>query len=202
MDRRAVEGRHWLNQSLYVGYQVMLPNYLLGAHGDRIFAANSVEGRYPFLARDVVSYSAGLHPDLKLKGMREKYVLRRSAAKWLTGEAAWRPKRRFSMPFGTPFAGPDAPALFSRLLSPMDIEARGYFDAARVRQSLAALGQAPRTGGRARRYLDRLAAGLAINFVASTQLWDYLFVEGNSVKDVLEEASPALAGEELRPVVN
>ncbi|MGA2278150.1 MAG: asparagine synthase (glutamine-hydrolyzing), partial [Terracidiphilus sp.] len=52
-EREAIAGRHWLNRALYVGYQVMLPNYLLGAHGDRVFAANSLEGRYPFLDREV-----------------------------------------------------------------------------------------------------------------------------------------------------
>ena len=43
---------HPLNQSLYVGYKVMLPGLLLFGKGDRIAMHSSVEARYPFLDDD------------------------------------------------------------------------------------------------------------------------------------------------------
>lgn len=178
-DATAVRDCHWLNRSLSVAYQVMLPNYLLGAHGDRIFAAQSVEGRYPFLARDVVEFAAGLDPDLKLRGMREKFLLRRAAEQWLPPEVTSRPKARFVMPFGTPFLGKEGSRLYSYLLSPQALAEYGYFDPARVALLLEAATRPPRSGSKASRYLQRLAQGLGLNFVVSTQLWHHIFVVGD-----------------------
>lgn len=181
-DREAVQDRSGMDRSLYVAYQVMLPNYLLGPHGDRIFAANSVEGRYPFLAREVVEYAARLPARLKIRGTREKHVLRLAAAgRWLPPSIAQRPKQRFVMPFGTPFVGPKAPPLMRHLLAPDTLSAYGYFDPTRVQAAIAALGGGRRAaGGKARRYLDHLALGLGVTFVASTQLWHHLFVAGGA----------------------
>ena len=177
-DAEAVRGRHWLDRSLAVAYQVMLPNYLLGTHGDRIFAANSVEGRYPFLARELVEFAAALPPAFKLRHGREKHVLRLAAERWLPPEIAWRRKTRFVMPFGTPFVGAHAAPLYAELLSPQRLAEYGYFDPARVAALLAALAAPPQTGGKARRYLQRLALGLGATFVVSTQLWHYLYLAG------------------------
>ena len=181
-DQEATRGRHWLDRSLHVAYQVMLPNYLLGAHGDRIFAANSVEGRYPFLARRVVDYCATLPPHFKLKRLREKYILRRAAARWLPADIAQRPKRRFVMPFGTPFIGPKAPPLYAELLAPHSIAAYGYFDPVMVKRALDALARPTGSGNKAKLYLERLMLGLAVNLVVSMQLWHYLFVAGNDCR--------------------
>lgn len=178
-DAGAVRDCHWLNRSLSVAYQVMLPNYLLGAHGDRIFASHSVEGRYPFLARELVEFAARIDPDLKLRGMREKFVLRRAAEQWLPSEVTSRPKARFVMPFGTPFLGKERSELYSHLLSPRTLSDYGYFDPARVAQLLQALKQPATPGSKARRYLQRLAQGIGLNFVVSTQLWHHVFVVGD-----------------------
>ena len=45
---------HPLNQSLYVGYKVMLAGLLMISKGDRIAMHASVESRYPFLDDDVI----------------------------------------------------------------------------------------------------------------------------------------------------
>jgi asparagine synthase (glutamine-hydrolysing) len=178
IDREALLGRHPLNRSLHVSYQVMLPNYLLGAHGDRIFAANSVEGRYPFLARDVVEYCAALPPQMKIRGLRDKYVLRRAAEKWLPMSLTQRPKRRFVMPFGTPFIGSQASRWYDDLLAPARLAEYGYFDPATVKRVFASLARPPAPGNKAKRYLERLALGLAANFVVSTQLLHFQFAAG------------------------
>ena len=53
---------HPLNQSLYVGYKVMLAGLLMICKGDRIAMNASVESRYPFLDDDVISFCAGSRP--------------------------------------------------------------------------------------------------------------------------------------------
>ena len=44
-----------LNQSLYVGYRVMLAGLLMISKGDRIAMHSSIEARYPFLDEDVIA---------------------------------------------------------------------------------------------------------------------------------------------------
>ena len=74
---------HPLNQSLYVGYKVMLAGLLMISKGDRIAMNASVESRYPFLDDDVISFCAGIAPEYKLRGMTEKWILRQVAARIL-----------------------------------------------------------------------------------------------------------------------
>ena len=49
---------HPLNQSLYVGYKVMLAGLLLLAKGDRVAMNSSAETRYPLLDDDVITVCA------------------------------------------------------------------------------------------------------------------------------------------------
>ena len=67
---------HPLNQSLYVGYKVMLAGLLMISKGDRIAMNASVETRYPYLDDDVIAFCAGIAPEYKLHGMTEKWILR------------------------------------------------------------------------------------------------------------------------------
>ena len=53
---------HPLNQSLYVGYKVMLAGLLMISKGDRIAMHSSVETRYPFLDDDVIDFCSGDRP--------------------------------------------------------------------------------------------------------------------------------------------
>ena len=84
-----------LNQSLYVGYKVMLAGLLMISKGDRIAMNASVESRYPFLDDDVISFCAGIAPEYKLRGMTEKWILRQVAARILPAQIANRPKTMF-----------------------------------------------------------------------------------------------------------
>ena len=69
---------HPLNQSLYVGYKVMLAGLLMISKGDRIAMHSSVEARYPFLDEDVIEFCASIAPEYKLRGSTEKWLLRKS----------------------------------------------------------------------------------------------------------------------------
>ena len=86
---------HPLNQSLYVGYKVMLAGLLMISKGDRIAMNASVETRYPYLDDDVIAFCAGIAPEYKLHGMTEKWILRQVAKKILPKKIANRPKTMF-----------------------------------------------------------------------------------------------------------
>ena len=63
MHRCAARIARWapLNQSLYVGYKVMLAGLLLLGKGDRIAMNSSVETRYPFLDEEVIIGGRHIH---------------------------------------------------------------------------------------------------------------------------------------------
>ena len=60
---------------------------------------SSVETRYPYLDEDVVDFTARLDPRWKMRGLRDKYLLRRVAQRWLPPPVAWRRKSMFMAPF-------------------------------------------------------------------------------------------------------
>jgi asparagine synthase (glutamine-hydrolysing) len=58
----------------------LLGNYLLSSQGDRMALANGVETRYPYLDLDFVRFAARLPRGMKLRGLRDKFILRETYA--------------------------------------------------------------------------------------------------------------------------
>lgn len=87
-----------LNQAQYLEMKLLLAGYLLSSQGERMAMANSVEGRYPFLDHRLAEYASRIHPSLKLKGLKEKYVLKRAFMDTLPPEIFSRVKQ----PYGAP----------------------------------------------------------------------------------------------------
>lgn len=178
-----------LNASLAVSYDVMLGNYLLGPHGDRVLAGASVEGRYPFLDREVVEFAALLGDQAKIGQGYNKVLLRLAAQHHVGPEVAWRAKKRFTMPFVNPFVSPNSPEIYHYLMAPQTIDDFGYFDAERVAAVLGQLGSPIQSGSRGRRYLARLRQGLLVTLVATTQLWHHTFFEDTGSFEVNQPES-------------
>ncbi len=97
---------HPMNQSLYVGYKVMLAGLLMISKGDRISMHSSVETRYPFLDDDVIQFCSEIAPEYKLRGRTEKWILRQVAARTLPKQIANRPKTMFRSKFSRPSSAP------------------------------------------------------------------------------------------------
>ena len=60
--------------------------------------ANSLEGRSPFLSKEILEYVPGLNDRYKINGGTTKYLLRQLAKKYLPGELITQPKRGFEIP--------------------------------------------------------------------------------------------------------
>ncbi len=60
--------------------------------------ANSIEGRSPFLCRELLEYAPGMNDNYKIKGRTTKYLLRQLAKKYLPQELINQPKRGFEIP--------------------------------------------------------------------------------------------------------
>ena len=68
------------------------------AYSDRASMAASTEVRVPFIDRVVLETAFDIASSLKLKGSSQKYILKKTAEKWLPHEVIYRPKASFSMP--------------------------------------------------------------------------------------------------------
>jgi asparagine synthase (glutamine-hydrolysing) len=174
LDITAKDMTRWapLNQSLYVGYKVMLAGLLMISKGDRIAMNASVESRYPYLDDDVINFCAGIAPEYKLHGMTEKWILRQVAARILPERIANRPKTMFRASLAQTFLGPQRPPWVDQLLSPESLRKTGYFDADSVLAQRARQTSIPRITP------ARFIFDVALTCVVSTQLWHHLFLGG------------------------
>ncbi|MEW6755219.1 MAG: asparagine synthase (glutamine-hydrolyzing) [Candidatus Latescibacterota bacterium] len=120
---------HPLAQAQYLEVTTFLSPYLLSTQGDRMGMAASVEGRFPFLDHRVIDYANRTPPQFKLRGLTEKYLLRRAASPWLPGEICQRPKRAYRAPIHRSFFAPGGPEYVRELLSPRQLRDAGLFDA-------------------------------------------------------------------------
>ncbi|MBX3141216.1 MAG: asparagine synthase (glutamine-hydrolyzing) [Trueperaceae bacterium] len=121
-----------LGQAQYLEITTFLTGFLLHSQGDRMLAANSVEGRFPFLDVHVAEFAAGLPERLRLRDLREKYLLRKSLAGVLPDEINRRPKRPYRAPILRAFFGEGAPAYVDELLAPERLAATGLFNVPHV----------------------------------------------------------------------
>lgn len=97
LAQRLAERDH-LNQALYLSAKTSLPNFILTYLGDRMEMAHSIEGRVPFLDHRVAEVAAAIPVNMKVKGIREKHVLREATKDVLIDEVYNRQKHPFSTP--------------------------------------------------------------------------------------------------------
>lgn len=169
-----------MGRDQYVEAQTLLSGYLLCSQSDRVAMANSIEGRFPFLDHRIIEFASRLPPSLKIRGLNEKYLLKRSVADLLPKEVSARTKQ--------PYRAPDSQSFFvdgkaldyvADLLSAERIRSSGYFDPVAVGK-----------------LVNKCSAGRVIGFsdnmafvgVLSTMLVDELFVRG---RNTLVEAQPS-----------
>jgi asparagine synthase (glutamine-hydrolysing) len=122
---------HPLNRGVWVAARVTLAGHLLQAKGDRVAMHSSVEVRYPFLDEEVFDFLARLHPHWKLRGFRDKHLLRLLAERWLPPSVYRRGKAIFRAPLDSFHIEPE-PAFVGQLLSEESLRRTGYFDVAAV----------------------------------------------------------------------
>ena len=163
---------HPLNRGIWVAARVTLAGHLLQAKGDRVSMHSSVEVRYPFLDEEVFDFLAGLHPHWKLRGFRDKHLLRLLAERWLPPSVYRRRKVIFRAPLDSFHIEPE-PEFVSQLLSEESLRRTGYFDIAAVHHWRQAFRQM-QAGS-----LPRLSVEMGLTAVVSTQLWHHLYIGGN-----------------------
>ncbi len=86
-----------LTQILYLDTRTNLPDDLLMV-ADKTSMANSLEVRVPFLDYRLVEFIETLPPNLKLRGVRGKYLHKKAVEKWLPKKVVYRKKKGFANP--------------------------------------------------------------------------------------------------------
>src|SRR5260221_4728853 len=84
-QRLRSHGKEWtpLARAQFLEITTLLSPYLLSSQCDRVAMAHSIEGRFPFLDHRVTSFCNRLPDKLKLRGLTEKYLLKKLASRWL-----------------------------------------------------------------------------------------------------------------------
>jgi asparagine synthase (glutamine-hydrolysing) len=183
-----------LAQDQYIEIRTLLSGYLLSSQGDRMLMAHSVEGRFPFLDRDVVELAASLPDAFKLRVLDEKHVLKRSAAGLLPEGIVERKKQPYRAPDALAFSTPGSIPWADELLSAQAVRSAGVLDPGAV----AALWAKCRSSER--KVPPSNADNMALLGALSTQVvWDRLIRQAPSpaplppglVVDRLVEPPPA-----------
>jgi asparagine synthase (glutamine-hydrolysing) len=115
-----------VNQALFLDMRLYLENDIL-VKLDRASMMASLEGRVPLLNNDFVEYATHLPLNMKLRGLRSKFLLKRALRGILPDSILNRPKKGFGIPVAQWFRGPLMEQMLS-VLTPDRILREGFFD--------------------------------------------------------------------------
>jgi len=161
-----------LGKAQYVEIVTLLSGYLLSSQGDRMLMGNSVEGRFPFLDHNVMEYANALPPEVKLRVLDEKHVLKQAARDLVTDSILSRPKQPYRAPDAQSFVQDGAADYIDEVLSEEAVADAGVFNPTAVQRLMK----------KCRRFRDRTPSNtdnMAVVGVLSTQLVHDLLVRGN-----------------------
>ena len=124
-----------VSQMLYVDTKTYMVGDIL-TKVDRMSMATSLEVRVPILDHEFVEWATGLPLDWKIRGGKQKYILRKLAERvGVPREVLYRPKQGFALPLVHWLKYELKELIMSVLLDPRTLQ-RGYFEARGVRQLL------------------------------------------------------------------
>ncbi|HVT32737.1 MAG TPA: asparagine synthase (glutamine-hydrolyzing) [Rhodanobacteraceae bacterium] len=162
-----------LARDQYVEAKSLMASYLLSSQGDRVAMASSIEGRFPYLDHRLIEFANRLPSRWKLRGLTEKFILRRALGDLLPDDILRRTKQPYRSPDARSFFVGSEPLDFvGDLLSPDRIRTAGYFDEGAVSRLFEKC-----RSGRATGFADNQA----FVGILSTMLLDEAFVRRRSL---------------------
>ena len=163
----------WLETTIFMS------GYLLSSQGDRMGMANSVEGRYPFLDYRVIEFCNSLPASLKLRGMTEKYLLKKLLKNRIPEDIITRTKQPYRAPVNNVFLS-NPPDYVREMLSESQTQKTGIFS---FRAVSMALSRISKTG------ITSEMDDMLLTSVISTHLLFNQFVENRN--DEFHSGKPA-----------
>jgi len=155
----------WLETSIFMS------GYLLSSQGDRMGMANSVEGRYPFLDYRVIEFCAGLPAEYKLKGLNEKYLLKKVMKGNIPESILKRPKQPYRAPIKSVFLSENPPEYVRYMLSDSYTRKTGIFDYDSVSSVISRIKKTD---------IASEMDNMILTAVISTHLLNYQFIENHN----------------------
>jgi len=117
---------YFLNNVIKMDMENYLPEDLL-MKPDKMCMASHIEARVPFLDHRLIEYSFTIHPDMKLKGMTTKYIMKKAMERILPKRIIYRKKQPFVVPLDV-WIEKDLKSTFKDLISKGSIIKQGLVD--------------------------------------------------------------------------
>ncbi len=160
-----------LSRAQWIESKLFLSGYLLSSQGDRMSMAHSVEGRYPFLDHRVVEFCTRLRSGDKIRGLNEKYLLKKLMEGRLPDQVISRPKQAYRAPVASSLLSAKAPGYHREAMSPDQINKFGIFNPDSVQKLIGKM----HSGGSITENDNMAIAG-----ILSTQILMDFFIAGNN----------------------
>jgi asparagine synthase (glutamine-hydrolysing) len=161
--------RDTLSRAQFLEMEIFLCNYLLSSQGDRVAMGNSLELRVPFLDYRVMEFAMKLPPSWKLRGLKEKFILKEAFGGLLPKTIVSRPKHPYRAPIKDVFfSAGDGYA--KEYLSEEYLKKTGYFDHARTGHLIGKFMKGDR-------FVESETQNMALIGILSTQILHNQFIE-------------------------
>lgn len=121
-----------INRMLYVDFKTFMPALNLDTT-DRTSMAANLEVRVPYLNRELLDLAARIPSNLKIKGLKRKFILKKAVESILPKEVIYRKKAGFGAPIRSWLRGPLKPVV-NDLLSNETLKRRAMFKPSAVRR--------------------------------------------------------------------
>jgi len=121
----------YLAKAQYLEMKIFLNKYLLSSQGDRVAMAHSLEMRMPFLDFRLIEFMGRVPAEYKIRGLNEKYLLKKVLAPSLPDEIVNRPKQPYRAPFGSSIVNSSNKQLINSV-SERSLQQTGIFNATKV----------------------------------------------------------------------
>jgi asparagine synthase (glutamine-hydrolysing) len=161
----SLEKAQWLESNIFMS------GYLLSTQGDRMGMANSIEGRYPFLDYRLIEFLATVPSSLKLKGLQEKYLLKKLVKDKIPPSILNRSKQAYRAPITSAFFSDKLPEYIKYVISDEYLNHTGLFNTASVKTLLNKIKQNQKATE---------TENMAIAAIVSSQILHYQFIDGKN----------------------
>jgi len=122
-----------LDQLMHIDVETWLPNDVL-LKADKMSMAHSLEARVPFLDHEFAEFCASVPPRLKIRWLKEKYILRQAMKGIVPDEILRRRKHGFTVSLKPWIDSEGKNGLIPETLSQSRIQGRGWFDGTAVQE--------------------------------------------------------------------
>jgi asparagine synthase (glutamine-hydrolysing) len=129
----------YFSKAQYLEMSIFLSNYLLSSQGDRVAMGHSLEIRLPYLDYRLIDFISRVPSKWKIRGLNEKYILKRSFQNMLPSEIVNRTKHPYRAPIVKSLLNENTDNYIEEVLSERALKDVGLFNPLYVRKLLTKL---------------------------------------------------------------